>query len=297
MENHHIRVINEWAPRGFSHFEERIWSSSLQREGLPKIRRFLEANNFDDIDVSLAIPQDNNTFRMRWVRHYKLSGQCASVGNSITIPSDSNNLKLVFCYQSPEVATRSRSQINVVANALRMVFGVPVARELVVESNFSSDDPDGKISSELGYASLFDTQSLNMFSDPPIEEAALIPIPEEAAILLDKAFAQAYPDEQFILMWLAFETIIHPYPGARENGKKREKFFKEELGSDVANAEVFRLFNLRSTAFKEGRFSGADFGQACWSLYAAIQLAIMKDCPQRRAFLAAYELSLAQQTA
>ncbi len=294
MENPHIRIINEWAPRGFSHFEERIWSSSLQRADLPKIRHFLEASRFENIDVSLVIPQDGSASRIRWFRHYQPSGQCISMGNPVSIPIGSNNLKLTFCYKDIEAAKGSRSLVIVVANALRMIFGVPVARELVFESHFSVDDTDGKTSSELGYASQFDNQNLNMFADPPIEDAALMPIPEEAAILLDKAFAQAYPDEQFILLWLAFETIIHLHPGMGNNGEKRKRFFKEELGSDVANAEVFRLFNLRSTAFKEGRFSDANFGQACWSLYAAIQLAIMKDCPQRRAFLAAYELSLAQ---
>jgi len=39
-----------------------------------------------------------------------------------------------------------------------------------------------------------------MFTDPPIEKIKIKQIPAEATILLDKAFAQTYPTERFILM-------------------------------------------------------------------------------------------------
>jgi hypothetical protein len=294
MSSFRIRIIKEWGPRGFKFFEETIWSSSLQKADGPKIKHFFATNNLNNVDVSLLNPPDDKTSRLRWNRHYEVSGQCVSMMHPVPIPAGSNHLKLTFCYASAEARQECRNQIIVVANALRLVFGVPVARELIFSSRFSEEEFETGISSDVGYASPFDTQSLNMFEDPPIEGAVLIPIPEDAAILLDKAFSQAFPNERFILMWLAFEAIIHSYPGRAENGKKREKFFKEELKSDMVNEEVFRLFRLRNDAFKEGRFSHPQFDQECWSLYAVLQLAIMKDCPQRSAFLSGYENTLKQ---
>ena len=104
----------------------------------------------------------------------------------------------------------------------------------------------------------------------------------------------SFPNERFILMWLAFEAIMRSHPGRAENGKKREKLFKDELKSDIVSKEVLRLFKLRNNAFKESRFSHPHFDQECWSLYAVLQLAIMKDCPQRSAFLSGYENTLEQ---
>lgn len=289
-------MVKEWGPRGFKFFEETIWSSSLQRMNLPRVRDFLSTNNFDNVDISLVNPPDDKTSRLRWNRHYEASGQCVSLIQHISIPAGSNHLKLTFGYASAEARQECPNQIIVVTNALRLVFGVPIARELIFANRFSEEELETGISSDVGYASLFDTQSLNMFEVPPIEGAVLIPIPEDAAILLDKAFAQAFPNEQFILMWLAFESIMHSHPGRAENGKKRERFFKEELKSDIVNEEVFRLFRLRNDAFKEGRFSHPQFGQECWKLYAVLQLAVMKDCPQRSAFLSGFENLLRQTT-
>lgn len=294
MNDFRIRVIEEWGPRGFKFFKNTIWSSSLQQPDLPKIRFFLTANNFNNVDVSLFIPSDDSTSRMRWVRHYQASGQCVSQMHRVPIAVGSNNLKLTFCYDSSEEMNNSKNQTVSVASALRLVFGVPVARELLLVSHFSEENIEMNTLSDEGYASPFDSQALNMFDNPPISDAALIPIPEEAAILLDKAFAQTYANERFILMWLAFESIIHSHPGRAKNGQKREKFFKEELRSDLVNDEVCRLFKLRCDAFKEGRFSHPHFDQECWSLYAVLQLAIMTACPQRSAFLEGYETTLKQ---
>ena len=295
MNNYRVRLINEWAARGFKFFEDTVWTSSLQKADLPKIRGFLTTSDFNNVHASILIPQNDNTFRIKWVRYYQASGQCVSRGHPVPIPAGSNHLKLTFCYDSAETRERRRNQTVVVANALRLVFGVPVARELILVSRFSEEEIEAGISSDVGYASPFDTQLLNMFESPPIDGAELIPFPEEAAILLDKAFAQTFPNERFILMWLAFEAIMHSHPGKAENGKKREKFFREELKSDIVNKEVFRLFQVRNSAFKEGRFSHPHFDEECWSLYVALQLALMKDCPQRYAFLSGYENTLKQQ--
>ena len=294
MESFRVRLVREWKHRGYEFFEETVWSSSIQKADLPKIRTFFQSNNFDNVDVSVVNPPDDKTLRMRWNRHYEASGQCVSLMHHVSIPAGSNHLKLTFGYTSEEARQDHRNQIIVAANALRLVFGVPIARELIFDTKFSEEKLDVGISSDVGYASPFDTQNLNMFEVPPIEEAALIAIPEEAAILLDKAFAQAFPDERFILMWLAFEAIMHSHPGRIGNGKKREKFFKEELKSNIVNQEVFRLFQLRNDVFKEGRFSNPQIDQECWNLYAVLQLATMKDCPQRSAFLSGFETVLQQ---
>jgi len=178
----------------------------------------------------------------------------------------------------------------VVANALRLVFGVPIARELIQTTLFGENEESATLSDE-GFASVFDTQSINLFTDPSIEDAALIDIPEEAAFLLDRAFGQTYPGERFILMWLAFETIINAAIDTGSNGRKREEYFRGVLGSDIANAEVHRLFDLRCALFKEGRLiSSNSIEEDSWSLYAALQLAAMKESELRRAFLSGFEL-------
>ncbi len=211
--------------------------------------------------------------------------------HEVPIPAKSNHLKLTFCYTSAEIRHNSLAQTIVVANALRLVFGVPIARELIITRYFSEDKEKADFFSDEGYASLFDSQDLNMFNDPAIEQAELIDIPQEAAILLDKSFAQTYPKERFILMWLAFEAIIHSIIEKGSNGEKRKIFFKDILKSDIANDEVYRLFNLRCVLFKEGQSPNQyiEIENECWSLYAALQLLIMKDCEQRRAFLSGYE--------
>jgi hypothetical protein len=39
-------------------------------------------------------------------------------------------------------------------------------------------------------------------------------------------------------MWLAFESIIRSHSGQADNGKQRERFFKEELKSEIVHEEV-----------------------------------------------------------
>ena len=133
-----------------------------------------------------------------------------------------------------------------------------------------------------------------MFDAPAIEDAEVMKMPDEATILLDKAFSQTYPAERFILMWLAFETIINSLPGEETNGKKRQKFFNDDLKSDIINNEVHRLFRLRNDIFKEGKIFKPDIEKECWSLYSVMQLTIMRNCPQRQAFLSGYEKILLQ---
>lgn len=291
MDQFRDRIIKEFGHYGFKFFRETIWSSSLQQADLPRVRNFLSKNKFEYIDVSLVIPPDDKTNRMRWSTHYQQSGQCISSMHEVPIPAESNHLKLTFCYTSAEIRHDSRDQTIVIANALRLVFGVPVARELVITRYFSVDKEEAEFFSDEGYASKFDTQELNMFNDPAIEQAELIDIPEEAAILLDKSFSQTYPRERFILMWLAFEVIIHSIIEKGNNGEKRQTFFKDILKSEIANDEVYRLFKLRCVLFKEGQSPNQyiEIENDCWSLYAALQISIMKDCEQRSAFLSGYE--------
>lgn len=286
----HERIAEEFGQQGMKFFRETVWSSSLQKVDLPRIRKFLAKNSFEAIDVALSLPIDDSAFRMRWATHYLADGQCISTMVQVPIPKDSNYLKLTFGYPNKAMRESSQPQTIVVANALRLVFGVPVARELIQSTLFGENEETATQSDE-GFASVFDTQSLNLFTDPSIEDAALIHIPEEAAFLLHKAFGQTYPGERFILMWLAFETIINAVIDTGSNGRKREEYFKVVLGSDIANTEVHRLFNLRCALFKEGRLINSNsIEEESWALYAALQLAVMKESEQRRAFLSGFEL-------
>jgi hypothetical protein len=289
MDNFKNTIIQEWGEHGFSVFRETIWSSSLQQIDLPRIRHFLAKNNIKNVDVSLVIPQNDDTYRMRWAKHYERSGQCISTIREVPIQANSNNLKLTFCYESREDEQNHETQTVHTVNILRLVFGVPIARELLIIRHFYNDENDPVFHSDKDFASMFDTQTLNMFDVLAIEESEVIKIPEEATILLDKSFSQTYPPERFVLMWLAFEAIINSFSGKEANGTKRKKFFKEELSSDVINDEVFRLFQVRCDIFKEGKVSESSIEKACWSLYAAIQLTIMKNCEQRQAFVFGYE--------
>lgn len=296
MDKFKNRIIEEFGSYGFKFFRETIWSSSLQQIDLPRIRKFLAKNDFHHIDVALMRPGDDQTCRKSWSRHYQPSGQCISLMREASIPAESNHLKLTFSYANAEARHENRTQTLVVANALRLVFGVPVARELIITRFFSDDENEPEFFSDEGYASLFDVQSLNFFDTPAIEDTQLVKIPEEAVILLDKSFAQTYPIERFILMWMAFEAIVHSVVENGSNGAKREYFFKKILKSTIANDEIYRLFQIRCAVFKEGQAPNHNIENDCWSLYAALQLLIMKDCEQRSAFLSGYENSIKQRT-
>lgn len=297
MDNFKKKMIQEWGDRGFNTFRETIWSSTLQQMDLPRVRYFLKQNNIENVDVSIVIPQNSDTPRMRWAKHYERSGQCISSIRDELIPANSNNLKLTFCYHSKEEEQNNETRTVHTVNILRLVFGVPIARELLVIRHFSNDNNEPARQSDTDFASVFDTQSLNMFNNPDIEDSKIIKIPLEATILLDKAFLQTYPAERFVLMWLAFESIVNSFPGNENNGDKRKKFFKDHLKSDAINNEVFRLFRLRCDMFKEGKISDSSIEEkACWSLYAVIQITIMQDCEQRRAFTTGYEKELSLNT-
>jgi len=286
------RVIQEWGTQGYSFFSETIWSSSLQQKDLPRIRKFLINAAIDNADVSLVSPPDSATPRQRWSKHYDVSGQCISLLREEFIPGGSNNLKLTFCYTKSEDRHGGHTNEIHTINILRLVFGVPIARELLLTRNFSNDTCDPALSSDLGFASYFDTQSLNFFNNPDIENAKIRQLPAETTILIDKAFSQTFPIERFVLMWLAFEAIISSLPINGSNGEKRKKYFARELGSQKINEEIHRLFNTRCDIFKQGKFSSDQIEKDCWSLYAAIQLAILEECDQRKAFVSGYESTL-----
>ncbi|WP_438464295.1 hypothetical protein [Marinomonas sp. PE14-40] len=292
MDHFKKTMLNEWSELGFSVFRETIWSSSIQQIDLKKIRRLLTYNNINNVDVSLVIPQDSNTTRMRWTTHYERSGQCISSIREEFIPANSNNLKLTFCYKSREEEQNRKNQTVHIVNILRLLFGVPIARELLFVRNYCNDNLEATRSSDEGYASKFDNQKLNMFDNPAIEESKILEIPDEATILIDKAFSQTYPSERFVLMWLAFEAIMNSFPGNKDNGKKRIKFFRDDLKSDSINDEVYRLFKVRCDMFKEGKTSNSSMEKDCWSLYSVIQLTIISDCEQRKAFISGYEREL-----
>lgn len=285
------RIAQEWSRRGFGFFEESTWSSGLQQEDLQRLRSFLTKNGFDNVDVSLVRPLSESS-RVIWTRYYDTSGQCIVIPQDIPIPIGSNNLKVTIAFENSHKQRQISSQHDIVISAIRLVFGVSSARELISIGDFSLEDTYGQNFTEIGFASNFDNQGINRFDSPPIEGAELNQIPEEAALLLDTAFSQPYPRERFILMWLASEAIINSLPGSKANGDKRKHFFKTVLQSEIVNEEMFRLFKLRSEVFKEGKFRDTKFDEECWSLYSALQLLIMRECPQRSEFLKGYEAFL-----
>jgi len=274
---------------------EMLWSSSLQQADLARVRAFLDNNGFKGVDVALSTPMTEPATRTRWATYYDAAGQCISTNYEMLIQPGWMFLKLVFCYSTASERDAGHADAVLVANALRMVFGVPIARELVLVGHYIKGAQDKPYYSDIGYASSFDNQRLNLFQDPPIEDAKLMSIPIEASTLLEKAFIQTYPHERFVLMWLAFEAVIHAHPGGGSNGEKRRRYFVNQLGSQIAGGEVNRLRGIRDCAFKEGKFEGGNFDQACWSLYAALQLAILEDCPQRAAYLKGYEIYISGQ--
>ncbi len=289
------RVVKEWHAEGYCFFEETVWSSSVQQNDLKRVCDFLSNNDINNVDVSIVSPPDDSTKKIDWIKYFRADGQCVSTNIEVSIPARSNNLKLTFCYKNSEEHIRHQKDKDHVVNALRLIFGVPIAHKMVFRRFFEVGESETRFFSETGFASFFDTQNLNFFDSPPIEKAEVICIPEEASNRLNKAFSQTFPEERFIFLWLAFEAIINSFDYQGSNGEKRRKFFTDELGSEVLNAEVFRLFKVRCEVFKEGRFSKGSIEDECIKLYSIIQISILKDCPQRKAFIEGFEGSLSIQ--
>lgn len=281
-------LINTWGSQNITFFEETIWSSSIQQLDLPKVRDFLEANNFNFFDVSIVRPPKSDLSRILWKYHYDETGQCISTNYQKEILENSNHLKLVIGLEEKENNDSYQNKTISIINILRLVFGVPIAKELMLLNHFNKDNYIGSSNSKEGFASPFLNQSLNMF--PDIKDLKIKDLPVEAAILLDKAFEQEFPIERFILMWTGFEAIINYIePGNKQTGDKRISYFKK-LGSKLINDEVFRIFKIRCNLFKEAKFmSLKEIENENWSLYAIIQLTIMEDCPVKTKFLKGYE--------
>lgn len=271
------------------YFAQTLWSSSLPRNELGRVQKFLEGNGFNGIDVALASPEGSGAERVRWANFYNIEGACFSEGQATPIPVGAMFLKLTFAYKSKEARDAKRSQRIHIGSVLRLMFGAPIARELVQECYIDTEESKQYSLSDTGFASYFDTQKLNLFIDPSIEDSRLRFIPLEASTLLESAFAQRYPRERFILMWLAFEAITNCLPGKGSNGQKRQRYFEDELSSQLASDEVTRIFQVRNDSFKEGKFEKVQFDQISCSLYAAFQLTVLEDCPQRDSFLSGYE--------
>lgn len=289
------KLVELWQDEGIAHIEESIWSSVIQQKDLDRVREFLTKNNFKYVDISIVRPLHDSTERIKFRTHYQIDGQCISTNYGISIPAYSNNLKLTVGLEGEMTNQECQNKTLHIINSLRIIFGVPIARELMFTSLASIQNfLDAGVNSELGYASKFDTQDLNLYED--IEYCQLRKLPVDALTLLDKAFQQRFPNERFILMWVAFEAIINSLPISGSNGEKRKKYFLEELLSEIANEEVKRLHTFRGNVFKEAIFTEEEVEEVNWSLYMAIQLAILSDCRQRQAFLNGYEQYIQQRS-
>lgn len=284
-------LINTWGSQNITFFEETIWSSSIQQPDLPKVRAFLEANNFNFFDISIVRPPKSYLSRILWKYHYDETGQCISTNYQKEILANSNHFKLIVGLEEKENNEGYQSKTICIINILRLVFGVPIAKELMLLNHFNKDDYIGLSNSKEGFASPFLNQSLNMFPDIP--DVKIKDLPVEVAILLDKAFEQEFPIERFILMWTAFEAIINYIEeGNKSNGLKRKNYFGK-LGSEIIANEVIRLFDVRCNLFKEAKFLTAkQMEDENWSLYSILQLTVMEDCEVKTKFLKGYENSL-----
>jgi hypothetical protein len=193
-----------------------------------------------------------------------------------------------FGYINESEADRSHFQIDQFANVVRLIFGVSAAFQLVEVTRYAIGSDSASSIIAQGYASRFPIQDINSLWGPDDGRAEIIPLAPEAAILLSSAFKQDYPSDQFIFLWLAFEAIMADRFGSH-NGDSRREYFENSLGSRIVNDEVYRLFRVRSELFKSGRYNTLSIGEDAWSLYMAIQLAIMEPCSQRTRFLLGYE--------
>lgn len=285
------RIITEYGSQGYSYFKEVIISSAAQTDDLPRFRSLLLNNNIKHVDVTIVRPDTDETNRYVSTRVYNASGQCIEMWRPVNIPAYTNYIKLTLAYTTAEERDRSEVEVLRIISVFRMILGVSSAREIIFETAFDKNNQDGNTDLVEGYASPFDTQDINRFDSPPIENSKISKIPDGAAILLENAFQQRLPQSQFVLLWLALETIINALGNEKSNGVSREKFFRSDLGSEIINEEVHRLFKLRNAIFKEGALSVTnEIGRDCWSLYWAIQLAILQDCGQRSEFVKGYEI-------
>lgn len=281
-------LISTWGSKNITFFEETIWSSSIQQTDLPQVRDFLETNNFNFFDISIIRPQEPDFGRIKWKYHYDATGQCIGTNYQNRIELNSNHLKLTVGL-TEQIDKKECQDITIsIISLLRIVFGVPIARELIKVNHYHKNNPIGNTQSEEGFASYFLNQDLNMF--PDISSAKVKNIPVEASVLLDKALQQKYPTECFILMWTSFESIINNIEQGKNNGIKRRNYF-DKLGSTLVNDEVERLYKeVRCNIFKQGKdLSIKDIENENWSLYAILQLTIMEECPVRTKFLKGYE--------
>ncbi len=284
--------MHDWSHQNIIFYEESIWTSSLQPHDLNQVRSFLIKNNFEYVDISILRPTMPELSRILWQYHYSSTGECISSDFHKKIHPNSNHLKLTVGLKEKNSQEYQNKTISIV-NELRLIFGVPIAKELMRLSHFNKDDYIGSSESAKGFASPFLNQALNMF--PDIDNAKIRNLPVEVAILLDKAFEQEFPVERFILMWTGFEAIInHIEDGNKNNGQKRKNHFGK-LGSEIINNEVKRLFNIRCDLFKEAKFlTTKKMEEENLSLYSIIQLTIMEDCEVRKKLMKGYELSLGE---
>jgi hypothetical protein len=284
------RIVGSFCELGLYFYDERLYSSNAELSDIKAIDFLLRKNHYKNFDICLARPSQGAK-KSIWNKYYDQEFSPHVDQHEIPIVANSNHLKLTFAFAREQERAEGDRDILAAVNGIRLMFGVCAARHLTLHSHFSRDEPHQGPFSEIGYASIFDSQYFNRFQDPPLQEAKMIKIPKESSLLLERAFSQPYPEETFIMMWLAFEAITQRFPG-NNGGKKREYLFRHELKSDVVNTEVIRLSKVRHSLFKEGRYSADRIGDDCWSLYKAIQIASLDECVQRQKFVEGYELDL-----
>lgn len=262
-----------------------VWSTSLKVSQLHKAKEFLSRNNFLDISVSLVKSNSENFSKMFIDFHFTDEKSYKLITGSMEFPEESVFLVLeTYCSGKNRLDYEHGRCINA-ANLLRLAFGSPIARDIVF---FQHKSLDGEKGFTLGTEKLitkFDRQELFIDGD----ELKFRKLSPEVGILVDAALSPTSDTKRFIMLWLAFEAVTNSFPYKGSNGEKRSHYYKEELGSDIADREVFRLFKIRNDLFKEGVNKEKFLNESNWSLYLALRLGVMEECPGRSSYLKSYE--------
>lgn len=262
-----------------------VWSTSLKASQLHKARNFLAKNKFLDISIQLVKSESEKFRKMMIDFHFPDETSFNLITGSLEFPEESVFLALeTYCSGKNTLDYEHGRCINA-ANALRLAFGSPIARDVVFFQHKSLDGGKGFTLGTEASINKFDRQEL--FTDG--DELKFRVLSPEVSVLVDAALSPTSDTKRFIMLWLAFEAVANSFPYKGSNGEKRSYYYKEELGSDVANNEVFRLFKIRNDLFKEGIKAEKNLTDSNWSLYLALRLAVMEDCPCRISYLKNYE--------
>lgn len=134
---------------------------------------------------------------------------------------------------------------------IRMTYGISAATEEVqrvrrdvVKDQYSMTDEIG-IWGPLVKNDLSNARDLTSLDWREIKELSTEPWIISA---LETAISSRSNETRFVFLWIVLEGILG-------DGKKRQQFFLNELGSSELNDEAFRLFKIRNEVFHNGKLN------------------------------------------